>query len=60
MPVDQRARAEKLLKQLERVREIIWDPETSTEKRAEVGPIVAKYHALHFRGRTPTRHTSSR
>ena len=37
--------------EFERVRGMIWDPETPPEKLAELERIIKKCHALYFRGR---------
>jgi hypothetical protein len=51
MPQDQRGLAEKVVKQLEHVQTMIWDPETSPQKLAEIERVLRKCHALYFRGR---------
>jgi len=51
MPRDQRELAEKLIRQLERVQAMIWDPETPPRKLAAIERVVSKSHALYFRGR---------
>jgi len=51
MPRDQRELAEKLVKQLERVQAMIWDPETSRRQLAEIERVIRKFHSLWFRGR---------
>jgi len=51
MPRNQRELAEKLVKQLERVQAMIWDPETSPRQLAEIERVIRKFHSLYFRGR---------
>ena len=51
MPRDQRELAEKLIRQLERVQAMIWDPETSPRQLAEIERVIRKFHSLYFRGR---------
>lgn len=51
MPPEQRELAEKLIRELERVQAMIWDPETSRGELAAIERVVSKFHALYFRGR---------
>jgi hypothetical protein len=51
MPRDQRELAEKVIRQLERVQTMIWDPKTPPRKVAAIERVVSKIHALYFRGR---------
>jgi hypothetical protein len=51
MPQDQRELAEKLVKQLECVQSMVWEPETPPRKLAEIERVARKCHVLYFCGR---------